>query len=74
MNVQKIKNQIKEIGSHFLFEYNGKSCGVDPFSENDFDIWYGDNLKSVQSIDEVMNDKFFDGKSLTEIANEIVAI
>lgn len=74
MNVQKIKDQIKEIRSHFLFEYNGKSCGVDPFSENDFDIWYGDNLKSVQSIDEVMNDKFFDGKSLTEIANEIVAI
>lgn len=74
MTADKIKTRINEIASHFTFEYKGKNAGVDPFSKDDFDMWFGDELINVKSIDEVMNDKFFDGKSLTEIADEIEII
>ncbi len=74
MKSDKIKSRISEIASHFTFEYRGKKAGVDPFSKNDFDMWFGDNDKKATSIEEVMNDKFFDGKSLTEIAEEIKII
>ena len=39
----KIKNRINEICSHFTFEYNGKPCGIDPYSKNDFDMWCGES-------------------------------
>ncbi|MBQ8298169.1 MAG: hypothetical protein IJX77_10355 [Ruminococcus sp.] len=71
MTAQQIKSRISEICSHFTFEYNEKNCGVDPFSQHKFDMWCGDNTYSANSIDEVMNLPFFDGKSLDEIATEI---
>ena len=71
MMADKIKNRISECCSHFTFDYNGKECGVDPFSDNKFDMWCGDEVVTVGSIDKVMNDKFYDGMSLTEIADKI---
>lgn len=57
--------------SHVLFEYKGKSCGVDPLTKNLFNIWFGNELISAYSIEEVMGLIFFDGKSLNDIAEEI---
>lgn len=74
MTVKKIKSRISEIVSHFTFEFNGKSCGVDPLSKNKFDMWCGDNTLTVNSIDDVMNCPFFDGKSLSEICRDIEII
>lgn len=74
MTADRIKDRINQMISHFTFEYNGKNCGVDPFSKNDFDIWCGNDFKSVVSIDEVMNMPFFDNKSLSQIADEIKII
>lgn len=71
MMSEKIRDRISEIASHFTFQYKGKNAGIDPFSKHSFDMWFGDNEKRANSIDEVMNDKFFDGKSLAEIADEI---
>lgn len=67
----KIKNRISECCTHFAFDYNGKSCGVDPFSGNKFDMWCGDKCVTVDNIEKVMNDNFFDGLSLAKIANKI---
>lgn len=71
MKVEQIKDRINELCSVVTFDYNEKSCGVDPFSNDNFDMWYGKKTQNVKSIDEVMNDKFFDGKSLTEIIDKI---
>lgn len=73
----KISDFIKQAASLtgcITFEYNGANCGVEPYSENDFEIWYGENDVSVNSVDEVMNVKLFDGKSLAEIFNDITEI
>ena len=71
MKFSELYNYVKSITSHVLFEYNGKSCGIDPFSIDDFDMWYGDEYYKAESIDDVMNHPLFDGKSLTEIFEEI---
>jgi hypothetical protein len=63
MTADKIKNRINELASHFLFEYKGKECGVDPINHSNFD--------NAHSIDEVMETPFFEGKALNEICNEI---
>lgn len=71
MKASEIKDYIESLTSHFLFIFNDKECGVDPFSSHNFDMWYGDNMMTAKSIDEVMNTSFFDGKTLNEISNEI---
>lgn len=71
MTVEEIKDRINELANAFVFDYNNKPCGVDPFSENDFDMWYGDDDISVDSIDKVMNTPFFDGKPLKDIVDDI---
>ncbi|MEY8428821.1 hypothetical protein AALA00_14160 [Lachnospiraceae bacterium 46-15] len=71
MKALDIKKYLDEVFSHFLFEYNGENCGVDPISRTHFDMWYGDKEMTAESIDEVMEVPFFDGLSLTEIAKNI---
>ena len=70
-NIEMLRRMVEANVTHILFEYNGKDCGIDPFAPNDIDIWCGDKAKSCTSVDEVMNEPLFDGKSLNEIADEI---
>lgn len=74
MTIAEVKNYLAGLTSHIMFEYNGKSCGVDPLSLNKFDMWYGSEGTSVSSINEVMTTKFFDGKSLEEIWDDITEL
>ncbi len=74
MTITDVKNYLAKLTSHVMFDYNGYSCGVDPLSRNKFVMWYGDNEKTVNSIEEVMNSEFFDGKSLTDIWNDIIEL
>lgn len=67
-----IQECLEEMTSHILFDYNGKHCGVDPIRrERQYDMWYGEEVFSATSVDEVMSVKFFDGKSLNDISDEI---
>ncbi len=66
-----IRNRIAECCTLFGFTYNGLQCDVDPFNEHKFNLFCNGTQKTVNSIDAVMNDPFFDGKSLNEIAEEI---
>lgn len=71
MKINELKDRIAEIVTQITFTYNGKSCGVDPMSSTEFDMWYGDDFVTVGSIEEVMNTKLFDNKSLTDIFDDI---
>lgn len=66
-----IKEYLGNLTSHVTFEYNGFSCGVDPLSLDNFEMWYGDKSMTAKSIDDVMTVKFFDGDSLDDILNNI---
>jgi hypothetical protein len=65
---------LEELVSHFLFEYNGKNCGIDPISRNEYHLWYGDHSKIVYSIEEVAQSRIWDGNILSEIFEDIIAI
>lgn len=70
----EIKTYLANLTGHVTFEYNGYNCGVDPFSHKSYDIWYGNDSITVDSIDAVMNLKFFNGKSLTDIWDDVTEV
>ena len=71
MTISKAKDYISKLTGHIAFDYNGYSCGIDPLALDSFDMWCGDNEISVDSIDAVMNTKFFDGKPLIDIWEDV---
>lgn len=71
MKINEIRDRIAEIVTQITFTYNGKNCGVDPMSSTECDMWCGDDFVTVGSIEEVMNIKLFDNKSLTDIVDNI---
>lgn len=71
MRAAEIKDYLESLVSHITFTYNDKSCGIDPFRKDNFEMWYGDDTITAKSIDDVMNTPFFNGKSLNEIADKI---
>ena len=71
MKSKDIKNRLQEIAATFVFEYNGINCGVDPYSEDEYELWCKEESLTVHSIEDVMNTTFFVGKSLNEISEEI---
>ncbi len=54
-----------------VFYYEGKHAHIMPHGSEVYDIYYGEQEKHYTSLEEVMNDKFFNGKSLNEIADQL---
>ena len=71
MSVDEIRDYITSLCSHLTFDFEGKSCGVDPLAPDQFDMWCGDDTMTAKSVDEVMNTAFFDGKCVKEIVDKI---
>ena len=74
MSITELKNYIAKLTSHVMFDYKGFACGIDPLFRDKFVMWYGDNEMTAKSVDEVLNAKFFDGKSLTDIWNDVTEL
>jgi len=74
MNIDQLKAKILDDGSGFTFTYNGNPCGMEPDVKNSvfvYDAWCGENNKYYYNIDDLMNDKFFGGKSMAQLINNI---
>ena len=71
MTISEVKKYLSDLIGHITFEYNGYSCGVDPIELRLRDIEVG---ITVDSIDEVINNNFFDGKSLKDIFDNITEL
>ena len=70
MNLKDLKNIISSCLNDLVFEYNGKQCGVTSEVYDyipTFQAWCGDSIKEYSNVEDVLNDKFYDGKSLTEL-------
>ena len=74
MTLTELKKYLKALNGAVTFDYNGYSCGIDPLSANEFDMWYGDKSITLDSLDDVFNHNFFDGNSLFEIWDDISEI
>lgn len=71
MSAADIRKYLESLCSHLLFDFEGKSCGVDPLASDHFDMWCGWDTITVKSVDEVMNSNLFNGHTLLEIADKI---
>lgn len=68
---QEVYDYVASRASHLLFTHQGKNCGIDPFNLNEFDVWYGEEAVVLTGVEQVFNTPFFDGKTLTEIFEEV---
>lgn len=71
MTISELKDRLIKLVSHITFYYNGYACGIDPLSRNLYEVWCGDDSFSVSSVDEVLNDELFDGRSLIDIWDDV---
>lgn len=71
MTAKELKQIIEECCNDVYFDFNGKKCGVTSTVENsvpNYQAWCGDAIKYYgDRIDDVMNDKFYDGQSLCDL-------
>lgn len=74
MTANDIKNIILEFTNDVVFYYGDENACINPWSESKFEVGFRDKMKTYDNIDALMNDPFFDGKSLNEIAGEIELI
>lgn len=70
MSKDKLLKIISDCCNDVLFTYNGKDSGITSTVSNyqpTFQVWYGNDTKEYSNVDDVINDKFYNGKSLIEL-------
>ena len=71
MKSDKLKKLILSLTQDVVFMYDGVCACINPYHEHKIEVGYDDNVKVYDNIDDVMNDSFYHGKSLQEIADKI---
>ncbi len=74
MKQNELKQIISECCNDITFEYNGKAAGITSTVENyipTFQVWYGNEIKEYKTVEDVMSDPFYDGKSLNDISSYV---
>lgn len=77
MKVNEIRNRIAEGATLFGFRYKGKTGNVDPYyipedKSSKYLLFFDDSEQTVHDIDSVMNTPFIDGKSLNDVAEQLI--
>lgn len=72
MTPQILKAEILSILNDIVFEYNGKSACINPYSTSKFEVGFGEVSKVYDDIDCLMSDPIYDGKCLNDIADKII--
>ena len=76
MTIQEIKAELRAGYTDLDFFYKGQRCSICPFNDSDGKFYAyvscGGKTAEFHDLEELMNAPFFDGKSLAEIAEEII--
>ncbi len=68
MKAQDLRDQIMSLLDDVCFSYQGDDVCINPWSPTKIEVGYRKKIKTYTSIDDLMSDKIFNGKSLTDIA------
>ena len=71
MTVNAIKNKILAFTDDVILNFRSEEIFINPWNENKYELEYKDIYKIYTSIDDLLQDKIYGGKSLIEIAAEI---
>ncbi|QHQ61383.1 hypothetical protein Ana3638_11870 [Anaerocolumna sedimenticola] len=72
MKPDNLREWIVSLTDDIEFEYLDIFGSICPFSKNNISVTYNGITKDYDNIDEVMTDKFFNGKSLIEISELLI--
>ena len=70
MSESELKDIIADCCNDGIFAYNGKKSGVTSEVKDHvptFQAWHGSEVKEYNNVDDVMNDKFYSGKSIIDL-------
>lgn len=73
-NLDELKKALTVEFCDIEFSFRGKSCGVESVVTDGhatYDIWCGEELKTYDDADNLLDAPLFDGKSLRQIAEQI---
>lgn len=74
MNRAELSNIISECINDVIFTYNGNPSGITATVKDYvpvFQAWHGDKVKEYSTIDQVMEDKFYSGKSIDDLIGTV---
>lgn len=72
MNPSDLKDWIDSLTDDIVFQYKGIFGSICPFNRQNISVSYGENERTFDSIDDVMNSAFIDGKPLKDICQDFV--
>ncbi len=72
MSKNDLQDRIMSMTQDIEFVYNGKQGSVCPFNEFDISVSFDGKEMDYTDINDVMQDPFWDGKSLNQIADELM--
>lgn len=71
MTLDLFEHHISNLISCVQFDYNGYSCGVDPIGYTRYDVWYGNTVVTVTSVEDILCTTIFNGKTLLDIWDDL---
>lgn len=75
MTALDIRNMIISCLNDIMLDYpEHDMIFINPHNDHEFDLSYDDITKTYTSVDELMNDKIFDGKSLEDISDQLIQL
>jgi len=75
MNAKDLKTRVDSLTQDISFIFNGIECSIIPINRENISVSYGEHrVKDYGDSNAMMEDPFWDGKSLNEIAGEIELI
>ena len=72
MKPKELASDIGSLMQDIEFQYKGVWGAICPFSRSNISVAYGEQEKTFDSVDAVMNEPFIDGKPIKEICEEFI--
>lgn len=72
MTISRLKAILTDCCNDIIFMYKGVQSGITVTVHDyvpTYQVWFGDKIKEYDEVDSVVNDKFYGGKSLSELVN-----
>lgn len=72
MKKNEIKQIISECCNDLVFTYKGKKAFITSTVRDyipTFEVTYGNDVKQYANVNDVMSDKFYSGKSISDLAD-----
>lgn len=71
MKITDIKKHIEELLSDIEFSYSGSDGSICPINAHEIYLCFDGDSYTAASVDDAMNKKFIDGKSLLQIGDKL---